>query len=549
MTTATVERAATATATSGSRFTGVGTLVRFLLRRDRIKLPAWTGGLGLFVLYLAAALPNFAGTEEDLRGAAQLFNDPVGRLMIGPGYGFDDPTFERFVANGYGLYFALLAALMSILLVVRHTRLEEQTGRAELVRADRVGRSAPLTATVLVAVITNVVGGLLVFVMLVGYAGFAVQGSLVFAAAIAATGLAFAGVTTITVQLSQYARAAAGMAGGALGLAYLLRAGGDMGAQGGTGLSWTSPLAWPQQTAPFVLDRWWPLALSLGFAVVTTATGFVLSERRDLGASWLATRPGSAEGTESLGTPLGLALRLQRSGILGWGISLAIGGLAFGAYADAMLDAFGELPDVYAELFGGGDQLLAGYLAYMAVFMAYLVAAFAVTAVQGLRSEETGGRLEPVLATPVGRWTWLGSNLAVIAGAVVVMMAVAGFFSGVGAALVTGDVRHLWELTVAHLNQVPAVWVVLAMATLLFGVLPRAVPAAWALVAFGLIAGTFGPLLDLPEAVLDLSPFAPAAAMPLEGFRFAPVLVLTLLAAGIAAVGFLAFRRRDLDLT
>lgn len=549
MTTATVERAATATARSGSRFTGVGTLVRFLLRRDRIKLPAWTGGLGLFVLYLAAALPNFAGTEEDLRGAAQLFNDPVGRLMIGPGYGFDDPTFERFVANGYGLYFALLAALMSILLVVRHTRLEEQTGRAELVRADRVGRSAPLTATVLVAVITNVVGGLLVFVMLVGYAGFAVQGSLVFAAAIAATGLAFAGVTTITVQLSQYARAAAGMAGGALGLAYLLRAGGDMGAQGGTGLSWTSPLAWPQQTAPFVLDRWWPLALSLGFAVVTTATGFVLSERRDLGASWLATRPGSAEGTESLGTPLGLALRLQRSGILGWGISLAIGGLAFGAYADAMLDAFGELPDVYAELFGGGDQLLAGYLAYMAVFMAYLVAAFAVTAVQGLRSEETGGRLEPVLATPVGRWTWLGSNLAVIAGAVVVMMAVAGFFSGVGAALVTGDVRHLWELTVAHLNQVPAVWVVLAMATLLFGVLPRAVPAAWALVAFGLIAGTFGPLLDLPEAVLDLSPFAPAAAMPLEGFRFAPVLVLTLLAAGIAAVGFLAFRRRDLDLT
>jgi ABC-2 type transport system permease protein len=129
------------------------------------------------------------------------------------------------------------------------------------------------------------------------------------------------------------------------------------------------------------------------------------------------------------------------------------------------------------------------------------------------------------------------------------MLAVAGFFTGVGAALVTGDARHLWELTLAHLNQVPAVWVVLAVATLLFGLLPRAVPAAWALVAFGLIAGTFGPLLDLPEAVLDLSPFARAAAMPLEGFRSAPVLVLTLIAVGIAAVGFLAFRRRDLDLT
>jgi ABC-2 type transport system permease protein len=549
MSTATVERTTTPERTGASRFTGVSTLVRFVLRRDRVKLPAWTGGLGLFVIYLAAALPNVAGTEEDLRGASQLFNDPIGRLMIGPGYGFDEPTMERFVANGYGLYFALLAALMSILLVVRHTRLEEQTGRAELIRADRVGRSAPLTATVIVAVITNLVGGVLVFAMLVGYAGFAVRGSLVFAAAIVATGLAFAGVTTITVQLSQYARAAAGMAGGVLGLAYLLRAGGDMGAQGGTALSWTSPLAWPQQTAPFVLDRWWPLALSLGFAVVTTAVGYELSERRDLGASWLATRPGAAEGAEALGTPVGLAARLQRASILGWGVSLAVGGLAFGAYADAMLDAFEELPDVFAELFGGGDQLLAGYLAYMAVFMAYLVGAYAVTAVQGLRGEETGGRLEPVLATPVGRWTWLGSNLAVIAGAVAVIMAVAGFFTGVGAALVTGDARHLWELTLAHLNQVPAVWVVLAVATLAFGVLPRAVPAAWALVAFGLIAGTFGPLLDLPEAVLDLSPFAPAAAMPLEDFRFAPVMVLTVIAVAIAAVGFLGFRRRDLDLT
>jgi ABC-2 type transport system permease protein len=551
MTTTPVEWAATSTTTSstGSRFTGVGTLVRFLLRRDRVKLPAWTGGLGLFVLYLAAALPNVAGTEEDLRGASQLFNDPVGRLMIGPGYGFDEPTIERFVANGYGLYFALLAALMSILLVVRHTRLEEQTGRSELIRADRVGRSAPLTATVIVAVITNLVGGLLVFAMLVGYAGFGTRGSLVFATAIVATGLAFAGVTTITVQLSQYSRAAAGMAGGVLGLAYLLRAGGDMGAQGGTALSWTSPLAWPQQTAPFVLDRWWPLALSLAFALVTTAVGYALAERRDLGASWVATRPGPARGGEVLGTPLGLALRLQRASVLGWAAALAIGGLAFGAYADALLSAFGDLPEVFAELFGGGDQLLAGYLAYMAQFMAYLTAAYAVTVVQGLRGEETGGRLEPVLATPVSRWTWLASNLAVTAGAIVVLMAIAGFSTGVGALLVTGDAVHLWELTLAHLNQVPAVWVVLGVGVLLLGVAPRAVPAAWALVAFGLLAGTFGMLLDLPEAVLELSPFAHPAPLPFEGLRIAPVLALTLLAVVTAGAGLLAFRRRDLHLT
>jgi ABC-2 type transport system permease protein len=51
-----------------------------------------------------------------------MFADPVGRMLMGPGTGSTSPTYERFIANGYGLYLLLLAALMSILLVVRHTR-------------------------------------------------------------------------------------------------------------------------------------------------------------------------------------------------------------------------------------------------------------------------------------------------------------------------------------------------------------------------------------------------------------------------------------------
>jgi len=46
---------------------------------------------------------------------------------------------------------------MNILLVSRHTRLEEQTGRSELLRADAVGRHAPLTAALLLALSANLV--------------------------------------------------------------------------------------------------------------------------------------------------------------------------------------------------------------------------------------------------------------------------------------------------------------------------------------------------------------------------------------------------------
>ena len=527
--------------------TSTGTLVRFMLRRDRVRLPAWAAGFALFVVYLATALPQVAETEEELRGTTQLFGDPVGRLLIGPGYGFDDPTFAQFLANGYGLYFLLLAALMSILLVSRHTRMEEQTGRAELVRANVVGRHAPLTATLVVAVVNNLAVGVVVVATMTGVGGYEAEGSLLFAVGIAAFGLAFAGVTALTVQLTEYSRGAAGMAGVVLGVAFVLRAGGDMAEQGGGALSWASPLGWGQQTAPFVLDRWWPLALVVALAGVSAGVGFVLAARRDLGASLVAVRPGRARAAPYLGSPWGLALRLQRASILGWAAALAVGGLAFGAYTEALITALEDLPDVFIDLFGGAEEMVAGYLAYMAVFMSYVVAAFAILAVQSLRAEETRGRAEPILATPVSRRTWLATNLGVTAAAVVVLMAVIGAATGIGAAIVTGDGHHIGDLLLAHLNHVPAVLVVLGVAALLFGVLPRAIAVTWVIVGYGLVVGTFGPMLELPDAAYDLSPFEHAAQLPLEEFALAPLLVAAAVALATAVIGWFGLRRRGIN--
>jgi ABC-2 type transport system permease protein len=337
------------------------------------------------------------------------------------------------------------------------------------------------------------------------------------------------------------------MAGGVLGAAFALRAGGDMSREGGTLLSWLSPLGWGQQTAPFVLDRWWPLGLAVLLGAGTAAVGFTLSARRDVGASLFAVRPGRERAAPWLGTALGLAFRLQRASLLAWGGALLIGGLLFGAYTDALIGALGDMPDVFVELFGGADSMVAGYLAYMATFMAFLASAYAILAVKSLRTEETSGRAEPVLATPVSRWAWLGSNLAVTAVAVVLIMAVTGFATGVGAALVTGDSGHLWDLTLAHLNQVPAVWLVLGATALLYGVLPRALQATWVIVVYGIFMGTFAGLMEVPDAAFALSPFEHPAGLPLASFEALPLLVLTVLALGTAALGLVGFRRRGVN--
>lgn len=225
---------------------------------------------------------------------------------------------------------------MSILLVVRHTRLEEKTGRSELVRANVVGRHAPLTAALLVALITNAILAAVIALVTVASPEMGVAGSLLFVAGVGAARLVFASLTAVTVQLTEFSRAAAGHAGGALGLAFMLRALGDMASEGGSLVSWLSPLAWSQQTAPFVLDRWWPLALSITFAAGATALGFVLSARRDVGATMFAVRSGSDRAPSWLGSPFSLAARRQRASIIGWSAALTVAGVAFGAWTDAM---------------------------------------------------------------------------------------------------------------------------------------------------------------------------------------------------------------------
>jgi ABC-2 type transport system permease protein len=528
---------------------GTWRLVRFLLRRDRTKLPAWMLGITLFVFYFNTALPTIAPTEENLAAFSQFSEGPVGAVLGGPGYGFDaDLTYQVFFVGTYGLYFLLAAALMNILLVSRHTRVEEQSGRAELVRASVIGRNAALTATLVVAFIANVLLALLLGAAAASF-GYAAHGSLLFGAGVGAVGLAFAGVTALTVQVTEYSRAASGLAGAALGAAYVIRAAGDMLTEQGSLLSWFSPLAWSQQTRPFVDERWWPLLLSLGFAAATAAIGYVLAARRDIGAGLTAPRPGPAGAAPWLRSPAALALRLQRASILGWAAALAVLGLTYGLLVGPMTETFTELSDEFMAVIGAEDDLLNGYLSFMAVYHVALVGVFAILAVHGLRSEESKGRAEPILATATGRVRWFGTYLAVAAASATGMLAVAGFTFGLGAAISNGDAVLMWDLTVAHLVRAPEVLLFMAVAALLFGIIPRALSLAWAVLVYAVLVAFFGPLLDLPQWLHNLSPLDHIARMPLEDFTLAPVLILAAIAAVAAALGLWGFRRRDLATT
>ncbi|MEH6820079.1 MAG: ABC transporter permease [Dietzia psychralcaliphila] len=529
---------------SASALAGTGTLVRFSLRRDRIKLPAWVGGLGLFVVYIGAALPQLAPTEEDLAAVVPLFTQPVGRMFTGPAFGMDAPTFERFFAAGYAPYLFLLAALMNIMLVTRHTRVEEQTGRAELIRASVTGRHSALTATLIVAGITNALACVVVAGLAVA-GGFAPLGSLLIGLGTALTGMAFAGISAVTAQLSAYSRAAAGMAGLVLGVSFILRALGDMAAVGGTALSWASPLGWAAQTAPYVYDRWWPLLPLVVVAVVGAAAAYVLQSRRDFGASLLAPRPGPAHSGRFLGQPVGLAARLQRGALLGWGAAIVVLGTVNGAFTDAMLSASQDMPQAMQDMFGA-QGLVNGYVSFLGSFIAVLTAAYVVYALQSLWDEEGRGRADLVLATPVSRVSWAGAHLNVVAVGAALILLVTGVFTALAAVGVTGDGSLAGGVIGAHLGTIPAVLLVLGVCAVLYGWAPRlTAPVGWAVVALMFLVTNFADLLDLPGWLRSLSPLHHLAAVPVEEFAVVPFLLVTVLTAILVAVGLVGFRRRQ----
>jgi len=332
-----------------------------------------------------------------------------------------------------------------------------------------------------------------------------------------------------------------------LGAAWMVRVAGDMISDYGSPLSWFSPLAWSNQTRPYVDGRWWPLLPSVGLAVAVAAAGYALSARRDVGAGLVSARAGQPVAARWLRSPLAVAFRLQRASLIWWTVALAAFGLMYGGFADQVADPE-EMSEDRLELFGGSvDTVVDGYLGVITLFTAVLAGIMMVLGVQAVRSEETKGRAEPVLATATSRRAWFGSYVVVLSLGLVGLLLVAGFATGAGAAASVGDGSYVWKMTLAQLAHAPGVLVLLGIAALLFGMLPRAIGVTWAVLGSSLYIGLFGSIMDLPQWARNLSPMDHTGQPPLDDISWSAAMILLVIAAGLAAAGLAGFRRRDLE--
>lgn len=525
---------------------GTGHLMRLALRRDRIVVPVWAVLIGAIPAASAASYEQFypdAASRASLTAGAG--GNPSVALLYGPA--FDLSTAGGFTAWRFCTFLALFIALASVFTVTRHTRQEEETGRQELLSSAVTGRYSALTAALLVSGLAALVTGAIAVAALLA-SGLPVPGSVAFGLGIVLTGWVFSGVSAVTAQLVEYSRTANGLACAVVGVAFLLRGIGDSAKDLGL-LSWISPLGWSALLRPFAGERWWVVVLPLATTVVLCGVAYWLLPRRDVGLSVFPARPGPAVGSRWLRSPLALAWRLHRGLLIGWVVGFAVCGALFGALASGIGGLVGDSEQVresFARL-GGGAGLIDAYLAAIAGIAGMIAAVFVVQANLRMRTEETAFRLEPLLATPMRRLPWAASHLVFSLLGSALLLAVFGTFAGLLHGLrignVSGEVPAVLGATMA---QLPAVWVVAGLSLVLFGFLPKYMTVSWSIASLSLAIALYGPVLRLPQPVLDISPFTHVPKLPSAPLTATPMLWLTGIALVTLVAGLAGFRRRDI---
>jgi ABC-2 type transport system permease protein len=527
----------------GSAFAGTLGMLRLYLRRDRVVLPLWVLllSLPLATVYVGSIEKVYPDQAARAGFAASIMASPAQRALYGQIYN------DSLGATGIwkaGM-FHLLIAVAVILTVIRHTRADEETGRAELIDSTAVGRYASLTAALLLSFGASVITGA------VGAAGLLTtsvppSGSLAFGAALACSGLVFTAVAAVAAQLSSSARFARGAAFAVLATAFTLRAVGDAGS--GT-LSWLSPLGWSLQVRPYAGDRWWVLLLHLATTMLLTTLAYRLLAGRDVGAGLIAERPGPATASPMLRGALGLAWRLDRGALLLWTVGLCLYGLLIGSVVHGIGDELGggTAQDI-VEHMGGTGALEQAFVAVAFSMLGMMAAAFAISLTLRPHQEEAGQRAETVLGGAVGRSRWLAGHLAIALIGSAVAMLIAGAAAGLTYGVAAHDIGGKLSMVVATAAvQLPAVWLSAAVTVALFGLAPRFSPVAWGVLVGFVALYLIGSLSGFPQWLLDLEPFAHIPRVTGGAFTPVPLLWLLVIDAALIALGMAAFRRRDVQ--
>ena len=529
-----------------------GVLFKTLIKRDWFKLVFWILGMLAFAASGAGKMEVASNPATASTLYTMFVKNPAMVGLFGPtpinnptNYSLG-PIFGQTMTLITGLTFAII----SIIYVVNRSRKEEDDGITELFRSYSIGKLANTTALVMELLLLNLIMAVLLALSIEvqNVAGLNhLESNFLFAFTTSAQGFLWGMFALLFGQIFSEASTTKGMTFGLLGLLYIVRMLTDV-----TNLSigWFNPLSWSYLAFPYVKghENWLAVFLTFLLAFLILGISYILELKRDVGVGYFPERKARLHGKKGhFGFP-GLVLNLEKKMIIGWLLASFVLGLVYGSMFGQM-EQFISSNKTVKELFVGNETaasaIRGNFMVTLFSILSILIAAFGVILLTKMVGEERKNRLEALYALPLSRLKVYSTYLLIAILSVILaqFLALFGIFIE---QLGNKNALSFLEIMKSGMIWLVAVIFVLAILSLLLGLVPRLAELIWVYLAFLLFMTYLGKLLSLPKWLENLSIYNYIPKLPVEKMNLPTVLFILILSVFLVLLGFGAYRRRDL---
>jgi ABC-2 type transport system permease protein len=176
-----------------------------------------------------------------------------------------------------------------------------------------------------------------------------------------------------------------------------------------------------------------------------------------------------------------------------------------------------------------------------------IAAVYAIVTMLQMQSEEKEARVDPVLATPVGRLRWAGSYLLLTVVGTTVVLAAFSVPAGLTYGLSVGNVGYeLPRVFAASMAYLPAILVMAGIAMALYGLIPKLTFLSWGALLGIIVIELLGELLQIGQSIQDVSPFTHVPKILVSEFSATPLIALMGVTVLLMVIGLLGFQRRSI---
>jgi ABC-2 type transport system permease protein len=540
------------------RLYGIGSIFGKTVRDSQRAFLIVAALLGVAVLTVGAASSQAFATLEARREAAALATTLPSLFegMLGKEIGLE--TLGGLIEWRYPVVFFLIAPIWSILALSGTLAAEARRGSLEYLattpltrRRIAVEKVAGHVAMVVLLTIITAVALFATGAIFAVLPGDAISPQAAFAFALL-VGLAILAAGSVGFALSPFLGrgGSAGVAGVVLVAMFVVN-----GYRASIGLFETlSPLSWYSWTANHVplagLFDWASLLPMAIVIVVLLVVGVVAFERRDVGSTIGVRFIGLPRFLAGVGGPASRSFGDRLPGALAWGIGVGAYAAVIATTGDAMAQLFKQFPRIeqmISLLFPNVDYTSPGGVLQL-VFVQFAVVALGfatATLVAGWASDESAGRLELVLSTPISRAAWVIRSGIGVYVAIFVLCALIAVGIALGAASVASDaITPVIGLGAIALYLTALAGIGIAVAGLFRPSLAAPAVAAVTLATFAI--DLFAVPLKLPDVIHQLAPSS-HLGQPMVGMFDVPGLVAwVVIAVGGLGLGAWGLGRRDL---